>query len=134
MKSTMLTDLATELLLMPDKIANIQTELLLLNEKQQVLFMKVEIEELKLKMEIAEATDDTGKKLYSNEDSRRAALSTKKVNDPMIQDLNREERHLQTEIQMKKIELEKAANTQRNVRSILSFFSSGVAADLPEIE
>jgi len=133
MKSTMLTDLATELLLMPDKIANIQTELLLLNEKQQVLFMKVEIEELKLKMEIAEATDDTGKKLYSNEDSRRAALSTKKVNDPMIQDLNREERHLQTEIQMKKIELEKAANTQRNVRSILSFFSSGIV-DSPEFE
>jgi hypothetical protein len=129
----MLTDLATELLLMPDKIANIQTELLLLNEKQQVLFMKVEIEELKLKMEIAEATDDTGKKLYSNEDSRRAALSTKKVNDPMIQDLNREERHLQTEIQMKKIELEKAANTQRNVRSILSFFSSGIV-DSPEFE
>ena len=133
MKSTMLTDLATELLLMPDKIANIQTELLLLNEKQQVLFMKVEIEELKLKMEIAEATDDTGKKLYSNEDSRRAALSTKKANDPMIQDLNREERHLQTEIQMKKIELEKAANTQRNVRSILSFFSSGIV-DSPEFE
>jgi hypothetical protein len=129
----MLTDLATELLLMPDKIANIQTELLLLNEKQQVLFMKVEIEELKLKMEIAEATDDTGKKLYSNEDSRRAALSTKKANDPMIQDLNREERHLQTEIQMKKIELEKAANTQRNVRSILSFFSSGIV-DSPEFE
>jgi hypothetical protein len=133
MKSTMLTDLATELLLMPDKIANIQTELLLLNEKQQVLFMKVEIEELKLKMEIADATDDTGKKLYSNEDSRRAALSTKKANDPMIQDLNREERHLQTEIQMKKIELEKAANTQRNVRSILSFFSSGIV-DSPEFE
>jgi hypothetical protein len=133
MKSTMLTDLATELLLMPDKIANIQTELLLLNEKQQVLFMKVEIEELKLKMEIADTTDDTGKKLYSNEDSRRAALSTKKANDPMIQDLNREERHLQTEIQMKKIELEKAANTQRNVRSILSFFSSGIV-DSPEFE
>jgi hypothetical protein len=129
----MLTDLATELLLMPDKIANIQTELLLLNEKQQVLFMKVEIEELKLKMEIADTTDDTGKKLYSNEDSRRAALSTKKANDPMIQDLNREERHLQTEIQMKKIELEKAANTQRNVRSILSFFSSGIV-DSPEFE
>jgi hypothetical protein len=51
----------------------------------------------------------------------------------MIQDLNREERHLQTEIQMKKIELEKAANTQRNVRSILSFFSSGIV-DSPEFE
>lgn len=133
MKSTLLTDLATELLQMPDKIANIQMELLAINEKQQDVFAEVEAEELKLKMEIADATDDNGKKLYSNEDSRKAAFSIRKANEPALQELMKSEKELQNAVQLKRIELEKANHTQRNVRSILAFFSSGIV-DSPEFE
>jgi len=134
MKSTLLTDLATELLMMPEKIASLQTELLMLNEKQQDLFLRVEVEDLKLKMEISDALDENGKKLYSNADAREAAFSTRKAKDIVMQEMMKEERSLQKEIQLKKIELEKAASTQRNVRSMLSFFSSGVALETIDSE
>ena len=129
MNSTLLTDLAAELMLMPEKISVLQLEILTLDEKLNLTSTRLELEELKLKMEIADAVDSNGKKLHSNEDSRRAALAEKKEESELIQDLIKEELDLQHKIQRMKIDLERAIHTQRNVRSILSFFSSGVSID-----
>jgi hypothetical protein len=124
MNSTLLSDLATELLTIPETIANLQLETLLLNEKQQLLKAEITVAEMKMKAKIADAVDENGKKLYSNADAREAAFVQEKEADLELHGMHKEEQKVHLDLQKKKIEYERACNTQRNVRSILSFFSA----------
>jgi hypothetical protein len=116
-KVTLLTD---QLLDLPMKISTLQVNMLSLSNLIQEKSDQINIRENEIKIEINSLTDDNGKKVYSNEESRKLAFLTDSKNDFNLTHSYLELKELNYELSKIKIELEALLNTQKNIRSILS--------------
>jgi predicted nucleic acid-binding Zn-ribbon protein len=118
-----LNELTERLLTLPDSIAESQKEILLRQQFMTETKNKVDELETELRVSIANQIDENGKKVYTNADSRDAEFSKRRKTVGEFADLDNELSYLDSEIQSYKIEYEKLSNEQRNIRTILNFFS-----------
>jgi predicted nucleic acid-binding Zn-ribbon protein len=118
-----LNELTERLLTLPDSIAESQKEILLRQQSMTETKNKVDELETELRVSIANQIDENGKKVYTNADSRDAEFSKRRKTVGEFADLDNELSYLDSEIQSYKIEYEKLSNEQRNIRTILNFFS-----------
>jgi hypothetical protein len=108
---------------LPQEIADVQTELLIAGQKAQEISNKISKCETKLRVQIASKTDEAGKKLYSNEDARKAAFVEMTEDDLELNELKEKNQDIETEIQKKKIDFDCLNNEQKNIRAVLTFLS-----------
>lgn len=121
---TNLNQLAENLLGLPSKIKQVQLEILDETAEFQVVQDKIKTVESKLKTEINNAVDANGKKVYSNEDARRAAFIEDAANNFELTDLNSVLADKQRSLQEKKIAYDELVDTQRNIRVLINFFTN----------
>jgi hypothetical protein len=121
---TNLNQLAENLLGLPSKIKQVQLEILDETAEFQVVQDKIKTVESKLKTEINNAVDANGKKVYSNEDARRAAFIEDAANNLELTDLNSVLADKQRSLQEKKIAYDELVDTQRNIRVLINFFTN----------
>ena len=121
---TNLNQLAENLLGLPSKIKQVQLEILDETVEFQVVQDKIKTVESKLKTEINNAVDANGKKVYSNEDARRAAFIEDAANNLELTDLNSVLADKQRSLQEKKIAYDELVDTQRNIRVLMNFFTN----------
>jgi FtsZ-binding cell division protein ZapB len=67
--------------------------------------------------------DDAGKKLYSNEDARRAAFSEMAEDDIELSELKEKNAQIERAIQEFRISFDCLNNEQKNIRAVLMFLS-----------
>ena len=126
MDQTKLSALAERLIELPISIAEKQTSVLESTINAQEVQNEITQTEANIKQEIATDTLPDGKKLYTNDDSRKAAFIERVVNDDALVALHDEFNALQRSIQVDKIEIEQFSNEQRNIRALLYFFGKGI--------
>jgi hypothetical protein len=118
-----LTSLVERLLILPTEVAELQSKALLLNDTIQLLSEEIISRESEIKFEINAATDENGKKLYSNEDSRKLAFLVDSKDDIALFHLYVSKKEANHQIDMVRISIECHSNEQRNIRSILAVFN-----------
>ena len=111
--------LISRLEVLPNEIADLQTQALTHNNNIHRLSESIISRELEIKSEINAATDENGKKLFSNEEARKIAFLTDSKDDRELAELY-DSRYASTQsLDIIKIEIEKLSNEQRNIRAIL---------------
>jgi hypothetical protein len=118
-----LTELVERLLELPNEVAELQSKALLFNDTIQLLSESIISRESEIKSEINAATDENGKKLYSNEDARKLAFLTDSKDDISLFQLYVSKKEASHQIDMVRISIECHSNEQRNIRSILGVFN-----------
>lgn len=107
-----------KLLDLPNEIKELRIEVL--KEEKKIVSYRLELERWELMEldEIANEKDESGKVIYSNDMKRRAELERrKKINENYVE-VEKMIDDLEYEIEMKKIELDKLYNEQKNLRAI----------------
>jgi prefoldin subunit 5 len=117
------SEMADRLMELPQTISEIQLEILEITDAAKQVQDKITTIESKIKADINNAVDANGKKVYSNAEAREAAFIEDTNDNPELKDRKTHYDYLQREVSEKKIEIEKLSNDQRNIRSILNFFS-----------
>ena len=117
------SEMADRLMELPQAISEIQLEILERTDASKQEQDKITTIESKIKADINNAVDANGKKVYSNAEAREAAFIEDANDNQELKDLKTDYDYMQREVSEKKIEIEKLSNDQRNIRSILKFFS-----------
>jgi hypothetical protein len=125
-------DLINTLLPLPEEIQNAQLEILELSKAAKTTTDLINEIEYLLKSEINAATDQAGKKLYTNQELREAALIEKSADEPTLIVNKKDLMGIENTIQKEKIKIEKLTNEQRNIRSILDFFGNVGKSENPK--
>jgi hypothetical protein len=121
------SEFANELLSLPQEIHDLQMEMINLNDESNEITEKIILRENEIKSEINAATDDTGKKVYSNEESRKIAFLNDSKSDSNLISLIQNRKHLDSKTQAIRAKIEMKGNLQRNLRSIMGVMAgSGV--------
>jgi len=115
--------LIDRLLQLPQEITQEQIEILTLSQEVQNISTEMVKCEARLKTSITAAVDEGGKKLYSNEDARRAALIEMLDTDLDFTELSDKKKSAEHSLQMKKIRFDELIHEQKNIRAILVFLS-----------
>lgn len=123
MESQKLTELAEKLLEIPSSIYRHQDSLLELNS--DLLEKKSQISgiENSFKSIILEKVDGNGKKMYSNQESRETAFFEMGEQDSEYNSLKSDLVTIEKRIGLEKIRIEELSYEQRNIRTILEYFS-----------
>jgi hypothetical protein len=116
--------LAENLLTLPQIIQ--ENQIALLDTTEEILKVNKEISvlESKIKSEISAEVDENNKKVYPNAESRDAAFVEKSSQDSEITNLQSQHTSLQRLSNIRRFEIERLQNEQRNLRSVLDFFKS----------
>jgi hypothetical protein len=123
MNKERLTQLAERLLTIPELMSEKQGMVLDYNEQIQNISNEITQIESAIKTEINTQVDDNGKKVYTNAESREAAfIEISRTNDELMNKRNSLS-SIQNYLSIEKIKIETLGNEQRNIRSVLSFFS-----------
>ena len=97
------------------------------NQRKKMLYMKQKIEEqqeilkiweLEQITDIADAVNENGKPLYSNETKRAAELERRKKEDPKYQEMQRELKAAKFEYDLGVIILQSMIDQQENARAL----------------
>jgi predicted Zn-dependent protease len=123
MNKERLTQLSETLMEIPSRITELQGRILDYNEEAQKLSGEIALKEAAIKTEINSQTDENGKKLYTNAESREAAFMEVAKENSELKEMKEKLSSLQGFLSIEKIKLEEQNNTQRNIRSILYFFA-----------
>ena len=122
MNKERLTELAERLLEIPNAISEKQGMVLDYNEQIQNISNEVAQIESVIKTEINSQVDDSGKKIYTNAESREAAfIEVSRTNNELMNKRNTLS-SVQGYLSIERIKIEALSNEQRNIRSILYFF------------
>lgn len=124
MDTQRLNHFAENLLTLPQIIQENQVALLDTTEEIYRVNKEISVLESKIKSDIAAEVDDNNKKVYPNSESRDAAFVEKSSQDPEITNLQSQHASLQRLSNIRRIEIERLQNEQRNLRSVLDFFKS----------
>lgn len=116
--------MADRLMELPTEISDLQLASLDQNQVVMSTQEKVQVIESRIKSEINNLVDLNGKKVHSNEDARKAAFIDEVANNTELAELNSIVNDMQVMIQEKRIKIEALSNEQRNIRSLLNFFSN----------
>ena len=115
---------------LPIEIENASIKLIELTSDLHEKTSDLKKSEMEMKLEIADALDANGKKLYSNAESREAALVEKMRMDESVVELQKTIKTVETSIQKIKVKVELLSNEQRNIRAIMQFIASGSTSNL----
>lgn len=110
---------------LPDEIAKLKLEILQMQERAADIREQLQLWELTQIDDIANAQDEKGKPIFSNEAKRKAELEKRKQGDSYYQRQAEEFKVLEHEIQVKNIRLEKLYNEQSNLRAICRLEGNG---------
>jgi hypothetical protein len=110
-----------------DQIRDAQINELSINERISEIDQKILRKEADVKSEIASAVDESGKKLYSNDDSRKTAFVLAMEENVELVDLHKSKSDLTHSLHESRIDIEYLHNTQRNLRCILQTY-------IPEVD
>jgi chromosome segregation ATPase len=122
MNKERLTALAERLLEIPNAISEKQGMVLDYNEQIQEISNEIAQIESVIKTEINSQVDDSGKKVYTNAESREAAfIEVSRTNNELMNKRNTLS-SVQGYMAIEKIKTEALSNEQRNIRSVLYFF------------
>jgi hypothetical protein len=110
---------AEDLLSLPNEIFALQVAMIEMHEDSQEISEKITLRESEIKSEINAATDENGKKMYSNEESRKIAFLNDASSDSELVDLGKKKRELDVAVQSMRAKIEMKSNLQRNLRSIM---------------
>lgn len=124
MDTQRLNQFAENLLTLPQIIQENQVVLLDTTEEIYRVNKEISVLESKIKSDIAAEVDENNKKVYPNAESRDAAFVEKSSQDPQITNLQSQHASLQRLSNIRRIEIERLQNEQRNIRSVLDFFKS----------
>lgn len=124
MNKERLTGLAEKLLEIPNEISEKQGIVLDYNDQVQTISNEITQIESAIKTEINSQVDDSGKKVYTNAESREAAFIDVSRANAELMDKRNSLSSVQGYLAIEKIKIETLNNEQRNIRSILSFFST----------
>lgn len=124
MDTQKMNHLAENLLTFPQIIQENQVALLDTTEEIVRINKEISLLESKIKSEIAAEVDENNKKVYPNAESRDAAFVEKSSQDSEITNLQSYHASLQRLSNIRRIEIERLQNEQRNIRSVLDFFKS----------
>ena len=124
MDTQQLNQFAENLLTLPQIIQENQIALLDTTEEIYRVNKEISVLESKIKSDIAVEVDENNKKVYPNAESRDAAFVEKSSQDPEITNLQSQHTSLQRLSNIRRFEIERLQNEQRNLRSVLDFFKS----------
>lgn len=116
--------MAERLLELPTEISDLQLQILDRTDVVSTTQEKIQVIESKIKSDINNAVDANGKKVYSNEDARKAAFIEDTADNSELKELNLVVADQQRFIQEKRIQVEALSNEQRNLRTLLHFFAN----------
>ena len=116
--------MADRLLELPTEISDLQLQILDRTDVVSATQEKIQVIESKIKSDINNAVDANGKKVYSNEDARKAAFIEDTADNAELKELNAIVADQQRFIQEKRIQVEALSNEQRNIRTLLHFFAN----------
>lgn len=117
------SQLISKLMEMPKQIATVQVSILDKTEESQKITQEIIRCETKLRVLITGLTDEAGKKLYSNEDARKAAFSEMVEDDIELNDIKKRSSKIEHDLQEERINFDLLTNEQKNIRAILMFLS-----------
>jgi glutamyl-tRNA reductase len=117
-------EFSEKLLALPEDIMRFQMTTLSLNDDLQSIVNKIIQRESEIRSEINAAIDENGKKLYSNEESRKIAFINDSSNDTALESLYDERNTIDAQIQESKVHVEALSNLQRNLRSIMGVMAT----------
>ena len=124
MNKERLTSLAERLLEIPNEISEKQGIVLDYNDQVQSISNEIAQIESVIKTEINSQVDDNGKKVYTNAESREAAFIEVSRTNSELMDKKNSLSSVQGYLAIERIKIETLSNEQRNIRSVLSFFST----------
>ena len=124
MDAQQLNQFAENLLTLPQIIQKNQIALLDTTEEIYRVNKEISVLESKIKSDIAAEVDENNKKVYPNAESRDAAFVEKSSQDSEITNLQSQHTSLQRLSNIRRFEIERLQNEQRNLRSVLDFFKS----------
>ena len=124
MDAQQLNQFAENLLTLPQIIQENQIALLDTPEEIYRVNKEISVLESKIKSDIAAEVDENNKKVYPNAESRDAAFVEKSSQDSEITNLQSQHTSLQRLSNIRRFEIERLQNEQRNLRSVLDFFKS----------
>jgi hypothetical protein len=124
MDTQRLNHFAENLLTFPQIIQENQIALLDTTEEIYRVNKEISVLESKIKSDIAAEVDENNKKVYPNAESRDAAFVEKSSQNPEITNLQSQHTSLQRLSNIRRFEIERLQNEQRNLRSVLDFFKS----------
>lgn len=124
MDTQQLNQFAENLLTLPQIIQENQIALLDTTEEIYRVNKEISVLESKIKSDIAAEVDENNKKVYPNAESRDAAFVEKSSQDFEITNLQSYHTSLQRLSNIRRFEIERLQNEQRNLRSVLDFFKS----------
>jgi prefoldin subunit 5 len=123
MDNQKLIELSERLLAAPAKIMELQTRMLSFSDDIREISADITVMENEIKSEILSSVDSSGKKVFTNAESRDAAF-VERSNDNQALIRNKEKLTTITDtIEGIKIEIEFINSDQRNIRTVLDFFS-----------
>lgn len=106
------------LLALPSEIERVKTGILELQEKASKIREKIEQWELEQMDDIANAVDDKGKAIFSNDIKRKVELEKRKNADTEYCTWRNDLKQIEKEIAILNIVLDKLYNEQGNLRAI----------------
>jgi hypothetical protein len=115
-----INQLVDRLTVLPEEISDLQVRALATNDSIQEIAEEILTLETEIKTEISTATDENGKKLYSNDDARKAAFLADSRENSKLRSLYSSKKEEASKLEVVRIAIDRAANEQRNIRSILS--------------
>lgn len=115
--------LVDRLVELPVMISDLQFKALSINNEIKKISERITTRESEIKSEINSATDDNGKKLYSNEESRKIAFLSDCQEDSTLLSLYDERTSQNNQLEEVRILIELYSNEQRNTRSIMSILN-----------
>ena len=124
MDTQQLNQFTENLLELPKIIQENQIALLDTTEEIYRVNKEISVLESKIKSDIAAEVDENNKKVYPNAESRDAAFVEKSSQDFEITNLQSYHTSLQRLSNIRRFEIERLQNEQRNLRSVLDFFKS----------
>jgi hypothetical protein len=124
MKNQRLIELGERLLETPNKIKELQGKLIILSEEMRENNERILVIENEIKSDILSSVDSAGKKVFTNSESRDSAFIERSSDNQILINEKLNLKSLKNKMDEIKTEIEFLNNDQRNIRTILEFFSS----------
>lgn len=115
-------EMAERLATIPSEIYALQIELIEMNDAVEANEKAISNLEIELKTEVLNALDDSGKKMYTNDEARKMAFVSDCNESTEHRSLIARRAELSKSMQIKRTEIEMLSNTQRNLRVLIQAF------------
>jgi hypothetical protein len=123
MKDQKLIGLSERLLETPSKIKELQEKTILLSEEIRENNERIIVIENEIKSDILSSVDSSGKKVFTNSELRDSAFIERSNDNQVLIKEKSNLKSLKNRMDEIKTEIEFLNNDQRNIRTVLEFFS-----------